>query len=118
MTPEKAFLARVFTKYCITQKNSNLLDGKLPVVTAFAFLVQADYNDLRQRIEMERQANELDEDDADAAATREEARIDREFILGEMLSIAMHLDYGDEIGRRRMFQLVSKLYTFFVSFCR
>jgi condensin complex subunit 3 len=36
----------------------------------------------------------------------EDARIDKEFIIGEMLKVAVHLDYADEIGRRKMFQLV------------
>jgi condensin complex subunit 3 len=103
MTPEKAFLIRVFTKYCVTQKEEAQLEGKLPVVTGFAFKIQDVYNNLRQRIE----SNMNLEDDEDTLTSREEARLDLEFVLGEMLRIAMYLDYGDEMGRRRMFQLVS-----------
>jgi hypothetical protein len=112
MTPEKAFLVRVFTKYCVTQKEEARLEGKLPVVTGFAFKIQGFYNKLRQLIE-----SDLDHDvDEEAQAAREEARMDLEFVLGEMLRIAMYLDYGDEMGRRRMFQLVSK-YDLVDSFC-
>jgi condensin complex subunit 3 len=103
MTPEKAFLVRVFTKYCVTQKEEAQLEGKLPVVTGFAFKIQDVYNSLRQRIESDLALK----GDEEALANGEEARMDLEFILGEMLRVAMHLDYGDEIGRRRMFQLVS-----------
>lgn len=38
--------------------------------------------------------------------TREDARIDKESVIAELLKLAVHLDYSDEIGRRKMFQLV------------
>lgn len=91
MTPEKAFLARVFVQHCIASKDTARLEGSLPVVTSLAFRIQAGYNDLLER------GNGEDEEDA---------RADGEFVLGEMLRLACDLDYGDEIGRRKMFQLV------------
>lgn len=36
----------------------------------------------------------------------EDVRMDREFVIGEMLKLAVNLDYTDEIGRRKMFSLV------------
>jgi condensin complex subunit 3 len=108
MIPEKAALARIFTKYCVTHGDQARLDGNLPVVTALAFRIQADFNDVRERLEAERRAQNDDGEDDDAA--HEDARLDREFVLGEMLQIATYLDYGDEIGRRRMFQLVSEYF--------
>jgi condensin complex subunit 3 len=33
-----------------------------------------------------------------------------EFVIGEMLRLAVHLDYADEIGRRKMFALVRTSY--------
>jgi condensin complex subunit 3 len=36
----------------------------------------------------------------------EDARMDKEFVIGEMLKLAVNLDYTDEIGRRKMFSLV------------
>lgn len=37
---------------------------------------------------------------------REDARNDKESVITELLKLAVHLDYSDEIGRRKMFQLV------------
>ncbi|EIN08176.1 hypothetical protein PUNSTDRAFT_143847 [Punctularia strigosozonata HHB-11173 SS5] len=103
LTPEKAFLGRVFAQHCISTNNEARLEGALPVVTAFAFQIQAAYNDLLERVQLlaERRAvgNEIEEDEQDEQDAKE-------FILGEMLRLAVDLDYGDEIGRRKMFQLV------------
>ncbi|EIN04773.1 hypothetical protein PUNSTDRAFT_75992, partial [Punctularia strigosozonata HHB-11173 SS5] len=105
LTPEKAFLGRVFAQHCISTKNEARLEGALPVVTAFAFQIQAAYNDLLERVQMlaERRAvgNEIEEDEQDEQDAKE-------FILGEMLLLAVDLDYGDEIGWRKMFQLARK----------
>ena len=37
---------------------------------------------------------------------REDIIFDKEFVIAELLKLAVHLDYSDEIGRRKMFQLV------------
>lgn len=34
--------------------------------------------------------------------------MERTFIVGELLKLAVNLDYADEIGRRKMFQLASE----------
>ena len=39
-------------------------------------------------------------------ASEEDEKADREFIIAEMLKLAVNLDYSDEIGRRKMFQLM------------
>ena len=49
-----------------------------------------------------------DEEEDELRAKREEARLDQEFVIGEMLRMSVNLDYADEIGRRKMFQLVRK----------
>lgn len=46
------------------------------------------------------------EGEGERRARREEERADMEFVVGEMLRMAVNLDYADEIGRRKMFQLV------------
>ncbi|KAI9061537.1 ARM repeat-containing protein [Trametes sanguinea] len=106
ITPERAFLARVFVDQCLAKADTHKLDANLPVVTAFAFRIQDSYNALVKQIEADAAAAALDDEDEDERARREEARLDREFAIGEMLRLAVNLDYGDEIGRRRMFQLV------------
>lgn len=113
MTPEKAFLARVFVDHCVATKDDRRLENALPVVTVLAFRIQSAYNHLIEEIEAEEQEIALrgdmqDDDEDELRAKREEARLDQEFIIGEMLRMAVNLDYADEIGRRRMFQLVRK----------
>ncbi|WWD20683.1 hypothetical protein CI109_105159 [Kwoniella shandongensis] len=91
-TPEKAFLARVFVDHCISVKDEARLEDVLPVVTSLAFRIQDEYNNLVGAIN----------DDAEDAA-------ERAFIVGELLKLAVNLDYADEIGRRKMFQLAREM---------
>lgn len=111
LTPEKAFLARVFVDHC-KAKGDNRTETVLPVVTALAFRIQDSYNGLLRKIEEEDEHRMLEEgmppneQDDDVRVNKEEERMDREFVIGEMLKMALNLDYGDEIGRRKMFQLV------------
>ncbi|KAJ8457735.1 hypothetical protein ONZ51_g11351 [Trametes cubensis] len=108
ITPERAFLARVFVDQCIAKKDNLKLDSTLPVVTALAFRISDAYNALVEQVHEDATAA-FDELDEDERARREEARLDREFAIGEMLRLALNLDYGDEIGRRKMFQLVQSM---------
>lgn len=88
LTPEKAFLARVFVEHCIANKDETRLEDTIPVVTSLAFRIQDEYNSL-------------------VSATNEgsEDMPERAFIVRELLVLALNLDYADEIGRRKMFQL-------------
>ncbi|CAE6456848.1 unnamed protein product, partial [Rhizoctonia solani] len=111
LTPEKAFLARVFVDRCVAEKDNERLDRSLPVVTMFAFRIQAEYNKLLEvlrRLEAlnNKDSDSDDEEDEKKDAQLEEQAIDGELILGELLGFAVNLDYGDETGRRRMFQLI------------
>ncbi|EKM57502.1 uncharacterized protein PHACADRAFT_90256 [Phanerochaete carnosa HHB-10118-sp] len=101
MTPEKAFLARVFVDHCVATKDDRRLEAALPVVTALAFRIQTAYNHL-----MLLRGDIDDEEEEELRASREEAQLSQEFIIGEMLKMSDNLDYADEIGRRKMFQLV------------
>jgi len=107
LTPERTFLARVFVDQCVAAKNNTRLEATLPVVTAMAFRIQERYNDLMVLIqdEMDEGPTRLDEREEDRIR-REEERMSQEFILTELLKLAVNLDYADEIGRRKMFQLV------------
>lgn len=64
----------------------------MPVVTALAFRTQDEYNQLVGS------TNDQTEDVPERA-----------FVVGELLQLATHLDYADETGRRKMFQLTRKL---------
>ncbi|KIR69079.1 condensin complex subunit 3 [Cryptococcus bacillisporus CA1873] len=94
LTPEKSFLVRVFVDRCMTIKDTARLEDSIPVVTALAFRVQEEYNKLVQAV------NE-GADDANL--------MERTFIVGELLKLAVNLDYADEIGRRKMFQLAREM---------
>ena len=99
LTPERAFLARVFVSHCINTKDNTRLEDALPVVTALAFRIQGAYNALLE--DMHYSGGDEDEE-------KEDERLDRVSVIGEMLRLAVDLDYADEIGRRKMFQLVRK----------
>ena len=99
LTPERAFLARVFVSHCINTKDNTRLEDALPVVTALAFRIQGAYNALLE--DMHSSGGDEDEE-------KEDERLDRVSVIGEMLRLAVDLDYADEIGRRKMFQLVRK----------
>jgi condensin complex subunit 3 len=85
---------RVFVDHCVSTKENARLEKVLPVVTAHAFRIQDAYNCL------------LDSLTAAEAGGDEEIADDREFILAELLRLALNLDYADEIGRRRLEQFV------------
>ncbi|KZO96900.1 putative mitotic chromosome condensation-related protein [Calocera viscosa TUFC12733] len=91
ISPEKAFLARVFVDHCLSIKDTARLESSLPVVTALAFRIQSAYNKLL---------------DVTLDPTQEATKEDATFILGELCKLAVNLDYADEIGRRKMFSLV------------
>ena len=110
-TPERAFLARVFVDKCIAKDARLRLDETLPVTTHMMFRIQAVYNSLVEHIQADtvRKASsspDQDDDDDDADAAREEVRLDLELTVAELLRLAVNLDYGDEMGRRKMFMLV------------
>lgn len=107
LTPEKSFLARVFVDHCITVKDDAKLEAAMPVVTSMAFKIQEMYNELLTSMQEEEEERLLLlEERPEDKVRKEEERIDREFVIGEMLKLAVNLDYADEIGRRKMFQLV------------
>ena len=95
----------------MANKDEARLDDSLPVVTAFVVRIQSKWLELRNALQQEEEETLLrgdidDEVEQDYRAKREELRLDLEFIIGEMLRIAVNLDYADEIGRRKMNQLV------------
>lgn len=79
-------------------------------MTALAFRIQGAYNELLEDIQADDDPD-LDEGEEERQK-REDERMDREFVIGEMLKLAVDLDYADEIGRRKMFQLVRECLTF------
>ena len=101
LTAETAFLARVFVEHCKTMQDETKLEANLPVVTNVAFSIEKSYKSLCDMCSED--TSNIDEAER---IRREDARIDKECVIAELLKLAVHLDYSDEIGRRKMFQLV------------
>lgn len=104
-------MARVFVEHCVSSKNEARLDSaSLPVVTAFAFHIQEAYNRLLAVLQDISSAKLLragmDAEEEDEELEEELAR--REVIMSELLRMALKLDYADEIGRRKVFSVVSE----------
>lgn len=79
------------------KSSAEKLEALLPVVTALAFHIQNTTNELIDQMEQGGEGREEEDEDELLAA---------EFVVGEMLRIAARVDYGDEIGRRKMFEIV------------
>jgi condensin complex subunit 3 len=110
LTAETAFLARVFVEHCKAMQDETRLEVSLPVVTNVAFSIEKSYKSLGDMCSED--ASEIDEAER---IRREDARFDKASVIIELLKLAVHLDYSDEIGRRKMFQLVRE-WGFFVYF--
>ncbi|KAG6903032.1 hypothetical protein C0995_007465 [Termitomyces sp. Mi166 len=106
LTPETAFLARVFVEHGMATNDDARLEAVLPVVTELAFRIQDTFNELTSRIDDEEEARLMTDLSEDERIQYEDARLEKEAIIGELLQLAVNLDYSDEIGRRKMFQLV------------
>ncbi|KAJ7917694.1 nuclear condensing complex subunit [Mycena leptocephala] len=103
LTPESAVLARVFLERCLVQAREDRLESaSLPVVTAFAFHMQEAYNQLLAALDDGEVARALSGED-EVTDDVEEELAKREVVLGELLRMAVKLDYMDEIGRRKVY---------------
>ncbi|KAG8801371.1 hypothetical protein FRC16_000627 [Serendipita sp. 398] len=115
LTPERAFLARVLVDYCIKHDDTARVETVLPVVTALAFLIQTFYNRLVERVRNKDDqaipsgSLDLKEMISDQEASLDAEELDLEFIVGELYRMAANADYGDEIGRRKMFVLIREM---------
>ncbi|KAK7023043.1 nuclear condensing complex subunit [Favolaschia claudopus] len=105
LTPESAVLARAFLERSLADKREDRLESaSLPVVTAFAFHIQEAYNQLLAALDDAEVARSLnDNPDDELPEDIEEELAKREVILGELLRMAVKLDYMDEIGRRKVY---------------
>ncbi|KAG0368508.1 nuclear condensing complex subunit [Gamsiella multidivaricata] len=89
LTVESAFLVRAFAEFCRSKDDDIQFEKAVPEVTRHAFYIQK-YSNIMQ---------EADEDD----------RPEAEFIVTQLLMIAKLLDYADENGRRKMFNLLREM---------
>ncbi|KAE8350475.1 nuclear condensing complex subunit [Aspergillus coremiiformis] len=99
LTAESAFLIRSFNDFCRVEnegKYDSLADEKMPEVTALAYYLHKYMTDLLQRKKMAKEAGTDNDEDS----------VEHEFVVEQLLYIAMTLDYSDEVGRRKMFSLL------------
>lgn len=105
LTPESAFLVRSFNDWCRAAKHQgkfeSLVEEKLPEVTKLAYHLQIQLNKLIALLNDEADVSKITEEDEASNDSTEQ-----EFIVVQLLMIAVSMDYGDEIGRRKMFQLL------------
>ncbi len=74
------------------------LENTLPVVTALAFVIQETFNSI-----VNGASDSISDDGQDQADRLGEQS--QAFMVSELCRLALHLDYADEIGRRKMFGL-------------
>lgn len=102
LSAESVFMARSFNEFCRNEGNGkyeDLVEEKLPEVTKLGFYLERYVKVLTDALK--RIATE-DVDDEE----EEEDTVEQEFIVEQLLHIAMTLDYSDEVGRRKMFSML------------
>jgi condensin complex subunit 3 len=87
LSTESAFLACSFFQFCHHTNKTRHLEEKMPEVTRLAFYIQ---NYTKAYFE----------------TSDEDTKQELEFIMEKLLQIALIMDFGDEIGRRKMFGLL------------
>jgi len=90
LSAESAFLARSFFQFCYQTENVRQLEEKLPEVTRLAFYIQKYTNACFEN-------------------TDEDEKQELEFVIEQLLQIALIMDFGDEVGRRKMFSLLRSI---------
>ncbi|KEY67316.1 hypothetical protein S7711_04568 [Stachybotrys chartarum IBT 7711] len=101
LSGEASFMARSFNDFCRTESNGRyeaLVEEKLPEVTKLAFYLERYLNVLTEALKRVAQQSGDDDDEEDT--------VEQEFIVEQLLHIALTLDYSDEVGRRKMFSLL------------
>ncbi|KAF2125313.1 ARM repeat-containing protein [Dothidotthia symphoricarpi CBS 119687] len=102
---QKAFIVRTLNDYCQSVQDDRLqdtLEDKMPEVTAFAYIIQRELNKLMEVVDT---AAVLDEDHPDAEEAQDDVE-EGDFIVQQLLHIALSLDYSDEVGRRQMYNIM------------
>ncbi|KAL2128577.1 hypothetical protein VTI74DRAFT_9002 [Chaetomium olivicolor] len=101
LSAESVFVVRTFNDFCRNEGNGkfeSLIEEKLPEVTKVAFYLERYIKVLIDAIKRAEE-QEVEEDE-------EEDTAEQEFIVEQLLHIALTLDYSDEVGRRKMFSLL------------
>jgi condensin complex subunit 3 len=101
LSAESVFVARSWNDFCRGSGNRKieaLVEEKMPEVTKLAFYLRRYVDvlvDALKRVATQDPEEEEEEEDT----------VEQEFIVEQMLQIALTQDYSDEVGRREMFNL-------------
>ncbi|RDA92583.1 hypothetical protein CP533_0949 [Ophiocordyceps camponoti-saundersi (nom. inval.)] len=96
LSAESVFMARSFNDFCLHEddgRHAALVEEKMPEVTKLAFYLERYMQALLETLQ-----KDDDQDDEDT--------VEQEFIVEQLLHMALTLDYSDEVGRRKMFTLL------------
>lgn len=97
LSSESAFLVRSFNEFCQQGgRYQGVAEEKMPEVTKVGFYLQKYINSLLSDIKKVAESEHANEEDT----------VEQEFIVEQLLHIALDLDYSDEVGRRKMFSLL------------
>ncbi|KNF04259.1 hypothetical protein PSTG_02605 [Puccinia striiformis f. sp. tritici PST-78] len=108
INPERAFLLRVAAEHYKSFSDETKLDEVMPVVTALAFRMEHNFQALSELLQTVEHLPDSQMGD-DQTAEKVQLAAQKTFVLRELLTVAMLADYGDEIGRRKMFSLLRDL---------
>ena len=101
LTPSSILLARTYFAHLRTTSNPLLSDLE-PVLTSLAFHIQREVDELFQLLRAESD-DSMDVVEQKERERRKEAKV---FVVRGLVEIALESDFGDEIGRRKVFELM------------
>lgn len=110
---QTAFIARTFNDYCQSADDGRvqgMIEDKMPEVTMFAFVLQKQLNNLMELVDKLAEFPENDPEseempDAEALEVQDDVE-EQDFVVQQLLHIALTLDYTDEMGRRQMYNIM------------
>lgn len=102
---QQAFIARTMNDYCSNVADDrirDMIEDKMPEITMFAFVVLKHLNTLMELVE---KVALMDEEDPEIEEAQEDVE-EKDFVVQQLLHIALTLDYSDEVGRRQMYNIM------------
>lgn len=114
LTPAKALLAKMVLEHWQERNNLTQFENGMPAMTALAFRIQKHFNMMleaaEQAVASERLVEEEDDEEAsDVLASKRLAQQSEETVVHLLMQVVLMADFGDEIGRRKVFGLVREM---------
>ncbi|ODV87428.1 hypothetical protein CANARDRAFT_182438, partial [[Candida] arabinofermentans NRRL YB-2248] len=112
LTPETSMLFRIYFEYCTENKWSDQLDEYFPEAAKFSDVISYYFEKRREnllKIEEHRAALQNNQDIADEIDISDPTEFD--FVLKQLLTVAVDYDYSDEFGRSKMLNILRSTLT-------